>query len=385
MNICYAVHAVLREYHATTLRGGLGYRLTTRGHKVYVVTNRSPSQPSFEVLNGGIKVFRVKARVLPEIRYPLTDMRELISMLKTIIREYDIDLIHYHPFEYPISWSAPLIHDVPKVISIEGVPGINWFYGCLPVDIAGLAVSITLGRIALSACSKVIVFGRPVARYVKALGVPEKKIAVIGYGVDEERFNIDTDQARDIKRSELGLSPDDIVVLFVGRLYPVKGIRFLLEAADVITHWRRDVRFLIVGEGSLRSLVEEVAKENPGIIFLGYRTDVPELMAASDIFVLPSLAEGLPYALLEAGFCGLPLIATNVGCVADVVIPGRTGILVPKGSSRELIKAIKLLIERPELRESMSEAAQKLIRQKYSWNHILEQYERLYYEVLEGL
>ena len=383
MNICRVVRAVSPAYYPTTLRASIGYRLAMRGHNIYVVANRFLGQPIFEKLPGGMKVYRVKAHVIPEIRYPLTYMGELLRVLRGLIVKYDIDVIHYHPFEYPICWSALLIRDVPKVISIEGVPGLNWFYGRLLVDLAGLGMSITIGRAVLSACSRIIVFGKSIVKYVRALGIPEQKIAVIGYGVDEEKFDIDMAKAREEKRAELGLSEDDVIALFVGRLYPVKGVRFLLEASSLVSSRRPDVKFIIVGDGSLRPLVEETVKRNPNVIYLGYRTDVPELMAASDIFVLPSLAEGLPYALLEAGYCGLPVVATNVGCVPDVVIPGWTGFLVPKGSGTKLAEAVLELVERPELREEMSKNIRALVRRRYSWNNVLYAYERLYEEVIE--
>ncbi len=383
LNICRVVHAVLPEYWKTTLRAGIGYKLAERGHKVCAVSNRFPGQPSFEVIGGLIPVYRVRAWILPEIRYPITDMRELMRVLRSVIRAHEVEVLHYHPFEYPIAWSALLVKDIPKVISIEGVPGLNWFYGRLPVDVAGLAYSITLGRLVLSACSRVVVFGSHIARYVRALGVPWHKIVVIGYGIDDEKFSVDKERAREAKRAELGISEDELVVLFVGRLYPVKGIKTLLEAADEVTSWHDYVRFLIVGDGPLWPLVAEAARRNPRIMPLGFREDVPELMAASDIFVLPSLAEGLPYSLLEAAFSGLPIVATAVGCIPDVVINGRTGLLVPRGSSRRLAEAIKEFIRHPELREELSRNVEEHVRKKYAWQSVLEQYERLFQEVIE--
>ena len=177
-----------------------------------------------------------------------------------------------------------------------------------------------------------------------------------------------------------------VVVGFVGRLTEQKGVTYFLQAASAISQKRNDCRFIIVGDGELRDELQEYAKnlnlEN--IVFAGYQRDVPAYLAMFDIFVLPSLWEGLPVALVEAMAAGKPVVATAVSGTPEVVTDGETGFLVEPKNADQLAERITRLIEDPSLRDRMGRAARIRVKEKFSAATMIRATEQLYQELLES-
>jgi len=186
---------------------------------------------------------------------------------------------------------------------------------------------------------------------------PDEKFAVIHSGVDLSRFRPDPARKAEI-RSALEIPSESIVIATVGRLTAVKGQDTLIRAiAECLRHGEK-VFILILGEGELRSDLETLSAElgiAEAIRFLGWRSDVASVIDACDIFCLPSLNEGMGKAIVEAMAMGKPVIASDVGGIPDLVIPGENGILVPPGDSNALAKAILNLRDHPEARVKMGE------------------------------
>jgi len=159
-------------------------------------------------------------------------------------------------------------------------------------------------------------------------------------------------------------------LLFVGRLEKAKGVDILLTAVQIIgENYKRDLRVAIVGGGSLEKDMESLAKDlkvSTTVEFLGVRNDVANLMKKSKIFVLPSRWEGLPMVLLEAMANGIPVVSTPVGGIPEVIEEGKDGILVPPENPEALAKAIKLLLDSPELQKRMAQNAYGKVKEKYS-------------------
>jgi glycosyltransferase involved in cell wall biosynthesis len=206
------------------------------------------------------------------------------------------------------------------------------------------------------------------------MGVPAKNISVNSFGVDLQEF-LPKKTANEVRR-ELGISPTEKVVIFIGRLEPVKGVKYLLEAAREICGKMDNIKFLLVGDGPLRLKLQ--ASPNSQIIFTGWRDDVSDLLNASDLMVLPSLSEGLPLSILEAFAIEKPVVATNVGAINEVVLNEWNGLLVPPRDSRRLAKAISRLICSPDLMLKMGKHGKDLIKEKYDWDDILDRYEEIY-------
>lgn len=184
-------------------------------------------------------------------------------------------------------------------------------------------------------------------------------IEAIGNGVDAERFHpaADDDANRLALRSELGATPDDVVILMVGRMVAEKGYPELFEAMAQV-----DARLWVVGArlesdhaSSIDNAIEKM-KTDPAlssrIKFLGYREDVENLMRAADIFTLPSHREGMPRSIIEAMMTGLPVVATNIRGCREEVIDGETGFLVAAQDPQALAMALDSLIKSTDLREA---------------------------------
>ena len=205
--------------------------------------------------------------------------------------------------------------------------------------------------------------------------VPAEKIVVIPNAATSGA------RANPAPRSELARDGAGPVVLTVARLDGQKGITHLLDAAAAVPH----ASFAIAGEGANRAALEQRAATlgvSDRVRFLGHRHDVPALLAAADLFVLPSLYEGLPLAVLEAMAAGVPVIATAIGGTDEVVRDGETGTLVPAANSEALGAAIARALADRERASRLALAARSLVAREYSVGSMVGSVSRLYEDLL---
>ncbi len=220
--------------------------------------------------------------------------------------------------------------------------------------------------------------------HVKLGIAAQERFHVVHSGVDIDRYRA-AGADPEVKRKELGLTRGEPIVLSVGRLEPVKGHRYLINAVPSVLKELPQARVLLCGDGALRGELEGLAR-NLGVaeevIFLGEREDVPELLAASDLFVLPSLNEGMGRAVVEAMAAGKAVIATDVGGVPDLVADGESGLMVEAESPEQLAGAIVMLLKDEDLRRKMGVEG-KNRAEEYSIDAMLEKIDALYQELLE--
>jgi L-malate glycosyltransferase len=213
-------------------------------------------------------------------------------------------------------------------------------------------------------------------------GFSATKIRVFHNGIDMERFAVPRGNGSVFGQS-LGAGK---VVVLVGNMHTdVKGHPTLINAASKVVQESPDTRFVFVGDGALRAVLEEKVRERGlerSIVFLGRRNDVPEILAASDIGVLPSKAEGLPNAVLEYLAAGLPTVASNVGGNAEVLTDGTTGFLVPPDNADALADALLRLLRDPALAEQIAVNGREFVRRNFSFERLIEQTDRMYSELL---
>lgn len=219
------------------------------------------------------------------------------------------------------------------------------------------------------------------ARYVQVGAVPPRKICFVPNGVDLEHF-ISGD--REHLRAELGL-PESFIWLAVGRFEEAKDYPVLLQAFAWVWQQQPKVRLYIVGQGSLKENVVKLAdalKISQVVQFLGIRRDVANLMHVADGYVMSSALEGMPMVLLEASASGLPIVATRVGGISEVVIDGQTGFLVPPKNPPALAQAMLKMMDLPEeARQAMGAQGRIYVQEHYGLDKILDEWERIY----EGL
>ena len=186
-------------------------------------------------------------------------------------------------------------------------------------------------------------------------------------------------------KQELGIDNSDRIIGCVGTLRSVKGHKYLIQAIPLILDKFPHTRLVLVGDGPLRSELERLAeklKVRERIMFLGYRPDVSELMNIFDIFILPSLSEGLSNVLLEAMAASKPVIATNVGGNPEVVEDGRTGLLVPPKDPKKIAEAVNELLDNKNKRLEMGKAGLERVKEKFSISKTVREYKEVYLEVL---
>ena len=210
------------------------------------------------------------------------------------------------------------------------------------------------------------------------------KIVTILNGVESEKFGR-TSSSR--SRVMLGIEPEVFVIGTVGRLSPVKNFELLIRIIPKLNHIGIHPKVLFVGDGPSRSNLESLIKKcclEEQIIFLGNRSDVPELLSAMDIFVLPSLSEGLSNSILEAMATGIPVIASDVGGNSELVVHNETGFLFPPGDGNALSQRIAELAGNPEKRYKMGISGRRRIEESFTLEKMIQNYEQLYRNVIHN-
>lgn len=221
-----------------------------------------------------------------------------------------------------------------------------------------------------------------VVAFYRDSGIPADKLAMIPSGIADEEPPPGVDPSA--VRAELGIAPDAPLALFVGRLAPQKAVDDLLAACDLLGHVQPDLHTLIVGDGPLRDRLVSLARSyalDGRVTFLGHRDDVPRLLAASDLLVLPSLYEGLPNVVLEAMRFRKPVVATAAPGTTELVVDGLTGSLVPMRHPPSLARAIRDIVRDPALARRMGEAGRARVEAEFRASTMIDRFAHLYEDI----
>ena len=206
-----------------------------------------------------------------------------------------------------------------------------------------------------------------------------QKITIIPNGIDITKYDLEVDVSA--KKRELGIPDGAYIVGTVGRLETPKGHKYLLQGIPLILQKFPNTIFLIVGAGILREQLEDTVKQmgvEKNVIFTGFREDLIEIMHTFDLFCLPSLWEGFGVVIAEAMACSLPVVASNVGGIADVVEDGVTGILVQPKNPKLIAKAIMKLLNDNCLAEKMGQNGKERVARLFTQEKMLEKTWELY-------
>jgi len=238
-------------------------------------------------------------------------------------------------------------------------------------------------------CDCVIAVSEEARRYHLAIsGTPERQVTTIYNGIDVTAFsNMEYSLERSSLRAELRIPLDADVLVTVAVLRPLKGIQFMIRAMPAILASHPNTYYLIVGSGPYHGALSEEAdnaRVRERVIFAGMRKDIPQLLAASDIFVLPTLTEALPTVLAEAMAARLPLIASRVGGVPEMIANGQNGFMVEPEDLESLSRGCIRLLKTPEERAAMGAEGWRIVNQKFSIEHQVEQLRDLYLEQLHA-
>jgi glycosyltransferase involved in cell wall biosynthesis len=242
-------------------------------------------------------------------------------------------------------------------------------------------------RLLLERRDRVVAVGKSVRRaLIDNEGIPARHVKVIYNGIPLDPFMRGAPDRGEL-RQEMQVGPHDFVVMQVARLDPLKDHPAALQVLERMLQRRHDARLVFVGEGpEFHSLLEMVRRRSlePYVRFLGLRNDVPRLLAAADACILTSVSEGIPLTLIEGMAAGLPVVATDVGGVPEVVADGQTGFLTPRGDHAAFCDRLLQLADSPALRMEMGRLGRERALRMFSESQMHAAYQRLYEEMLLG-
>ena len=301
------------------------------------------------------------------------DFRWLFQFCR-LLNEKEIDLMHANEFAMNTFGSiASLIKKVPIVTTVHGK---SYFWKKFRRRLAYKFVANQSSMVAVSEDIKQFLS--------KEVEIKEGKILKIHNGINLIKFNSDILKRAKI-RSELFMGEEGPIIGTVGNLYPVKGHTFLLRAAELIIRVFPDALFFIAGRGQLLEQLQAEANQlgiNNHVKFLGFREDIPALLQACDVFVLPSLSEGLPVSILEAMGTAKPVVATNVGGISEAVVNNKTGFLVPPRNPEALGEKLIFLLNNRHLIKQFGEEGRKRVKKEFTVGKMIEKYQDLYQKEL---
>jgi glycosyltransferase involved in cell wall biosynthesis len=194
------------------------------------------------------------------------------------------------------------------------------------------------------------------------------RIITIHNGIEVGRFANVPPGTRERVRDEFGIAPNAPLIVTVAVLRRPKGIQHALGALALLRRHHPTVRYLVVGDGPHRAALEQLAAEHgleKTVVFAGSRADVPDMLAAGDVFLLPSLTEALPTVLAEAAAAGLPIVATTVGGIPEMAVHGSSAVLVAPADEPALADALSRLISNPRQAAAMGTAGRKIVRERF--------------------
>ena len=355
----------------------LALKLREMGHEVAIVTNNRKTGKEEELEKNGIELIRIPGMVSPildvNISYSLKSTRELNEFLS------DFDVVHSHHAFTPLALKAAKAGREMGRATVLTTHSISFAHESKLWEALGLTFPMFSNYLRYP--HKIIAVSKAAKAFIGHF--TDTPIEIIPNGVDDKLFTPNWDK-EEIK-AEFGI--EDRVVLYVSRMSYRKGPHVLLNAFSEI----EDATLVMVGSGEMLPFLRAQAKFlriEDRVKFLGYVDGkmLPKIFGMADIFVLPSItAEAFGIVILEAMASGLPVIATDVGGIPEIIKESESGLLVPPGNELELRKAIQKLLLDDNLREWFGSNGRKAVEERYSWDKVAERIEKTYEEILSKM
>jgi len=324
--------------------------------------------------------------VLPNLLRPIRPHIDIFALFKlmTVLRKEKPDVLHLH------SAKSGVIGRVAARLSFSKAKVIYTPHGHVFSGYGGDSANrlfAWIERTLAKWCEAIVGLTYDEIREFKAhnAGV-DSQYCIIPSGVVLDEY-LEKDENRDLFRKSLGFGRDDKVVGFIGRFEEVKGPDRFIEVANLLKKKDKNLRFLMVGDGSMKDqLIEKVMAYGltDSITFTGWRKDIPQLMKAMDVFVLTSRNEGQGRVLVEAMACELPIVAMKSGGVSEVVEEGITGLLTTSGDIEATSYATSRLLTNPDRAEAMGEHGKVRAMEYFSVDVMIKRLEQLYSGLIEN-
>jgi len=312
--------------------------------------------------------------IVEEVTRPRNYDVRLLSDIIKIIRKYKVNIINTHFARADIYGAvAGSLLGIPVIKSVHS---IVWNGSFLLQKIDGLLSQLRVCTLCNSEATRRAVISQTGSKNTK----------VIYNGVPNHAVYLTPDQKK-IKRNELDLPSDAFVTIHVGGMIGLREQAVIIKAVKKCTDAGMDIYHVFVGDGPLRKNLEAESRElglDRRVRFLGYRRDVPELNAMSDVFVNTAREEGFGIAVVEAMQAGLPVVLANAGALPELIEEGACGLLVPPGDAGALASALITLAENPVRAQLLGAAGQKRAEHSFSIQRYVQDMENLYFEVASG-
>lgn len=363
---------------------GLAKALAHSGHEVHVVTLDFPGAPDHEEVEG-VKIYRAATELgHPNfLTWALLFNHFMEKKIAGVSSKVGFDVVHVHDWLTGfagISFKHQM--EKPLVATIHGTE-VGRAQGLHNPD------SFTIDGIewwTTYEADKVIVTSSSMKGEIQGhFHLPQEKIAIIPNGIDPERYNASVD--RSAVRGRYGVNPHEKLVLCVGRLVPQKGIEYLIRAVPRIAQRFHESKFIIVGEGWFRGYLEQVARSTGQqwkITFTGWIPDheLIALLNSADVLVVPSIYEPFGIVALEGMAAGVPVVASDIGGLAEIVEHERTGILAYSRNPDSIAWAVGRILSDPGHSNWLVQNAREMVQKTYSWEAIAMRTAEIYRELV---
>ena len=321
----------------------------------------------------GIEVLRLQVKHKHDPRH--------YFQLKKILAEREIDILHlnlWNPGACRYAFSAGNSYKIPIIITEHD-----------PFQLSKL--KSLLKKTLLKKVSKIITISDNNGKLMKKLYPEHKnKVSVIHNGIDtvwwqSQLAGYKFEECQRIKEEVFLAKTNTLIITTIAELHERKGVEYLIKAVPEVLKQYPNVKLVIIGKGKERNFLEYLVKDfsiGKNVVFLGRQKEIPRLLKSSDIFVLPSLREGFGLVNCEAMMAELPVIASEVGGIPDIVLDGKTGILVKEKNVEQLTLALKNLIANPVKRKEMGAEGKTRVLEKFDAKKMASQFEKEYQSIL---
>jgi glycosyltransferase involved in cell wall biosynthesis len=287
--------------------------------------------------------------------------------LKELLRDEKFDLLHLHLWNPGACRYAfwPGHHVKTPIVTTEHDP----------FELAGLKRLIQ--RHCLRKTDRIIAISHEnFGQMIELVDHADNRVFQIHNGIDLRPFLDNQDKA------SLQIDPGSVVITCVAEMHPRKGHKFLIEAFNRLQKKIPSLHLFLVGTGPIEQELKDKYGANPSIHFLGWRRDIPQILRATDVFVLPSLREAFGLSIVEAMASGVAVVATDTGGARDIIENGKSGLLVPPGDTESLMRAIETLIDNPGQRKDLAKNGQERAKTHFTAERMARETADLYRNLL---
>lgn len=354
----------------------VAYELSRRGNRVYVLTSGNQENETYEQVNDGIEIIRVPSLELLGGRMPVLRMTKAWRRVRKKLSEIENPRVIIQTFLYPLSYAAARLARQKKWAFIVINHGCNYVcQGKGLVDRAEHIYEEILARLVVRKAGGCYAVSKASGEWAEHFGI--RFLGVLSNAIDAEgtlsRLNVLASGVREA----YGISKESVIISYVGRMIPEKGIRQLVQAVRKLKEEENDVFLIAAGDGPLLSEMQK--SENKGVVFLGNTAhdDVLRLLRESDCCCLPSDSEGFPTVLLEAALCKNYLIGSPYGGTPELIGDRACGTVMPGNSFENIYEALRNMMDRREQCALIGENAYRRVLNQFTWKNTCDAIETI--------